>query len=335
MANNRKRRLLRRRQRKVIIDWRSLLNAVRVSWKDRGANCRAGNVNIACPWCGNDPSQHLAISESKEAYFCYRDPAHAGRSFISLICKLGNSRNEAIQLLNAHRHKSVALPEQAKPLSSNQLTRAWDRFRVADYNPRAIAYLKQRGFPDPEATAWRYDLRVAVEGVWSNRLLIPFCSPQGELLSWTGRAWRSETNPKYMALQTNDEALIFFPQQDFDSKRVLVLVEGPVDAIKTAQAADRSEFLVAALAGKHLNPAKLNQLRKAALNCDSLLLALDFDVNISTRLRIQSDIAGYLGVRYHAKAALPPGYKDPAELPLEGISPWLIKSLSRLVRRQE
>jgi hypothetical protein len=312
------------------LDWRGLLSSIHVDWRDRGANCRSGNVNISCPFCGNDPSYHLAIAEQREAFYCYRDDRHSGRQFVYLLVKLGIARPEAIRLINSFMMHSQPIVREAVKQAPGHLAPAWDRFASAVDNRHAVAYLTRRGIARPEQIIARYDLRVALAGTWGRRLLIPFLSPRGDVLTWTGRGLIDDMVPKYLTQTSSDPGLIFVPDYDKRGKGCLVITEGPFDALKLAIISQDSPFIVAALTGKQLNPSRLLKLRELADGCDSVLVALDSDVNTSSHFAIISDIAGFLPIRYIGRARLPSGYKDPADLPSEGALEWLMSQRTAL-----
>lgn len=317
----------------MIIDWRSLFGSLHVEWRDRGSNCRSGNVNIKCPWCHDDPSFHLGVSENREAYYCYREPdRHSGASFISLLIRLGNSRNEALRLINAFLMPFQPEAAPREPISPTLLRKGWDAFEPASNSRSAIAYLESRDVPDPIAICKLYDLRVAREGTWAQRLLIPFKSSEGIIETWTGRDLTGQRIPKYLTKATNDPGQLYVPDWSRGNKRCLVVCEGPFDALKLAIIARKSIFVVAALTGKDLNAKRLLKLRALGKGCDSLLVTVDADVSIASRMAIISNLAGALPLRYIGGARLPLGYKDPAELPGEGALQWLQTELMRVSR---
>lgn len=318
----------------MIIDWRSLLGSLHVEWRDRGSNCRAGNINISCPWCRDDPSFHLGISENREAYYCYRDPdRHSGKSFISLLIRLGNSRNEALRLLNAFLLPFQPEAIKQEPIAPELLRKGWNGFEPASNSRPALAYLSERGIPDPISVCKFYDLRVAIEGTWAQRLLIPFKDHEGVVETWTGRDLTGKRIPKYLTKATNDPGQLYVPDWMRGNKTCLVICEGPFDALKLAIIARRSKFVIAALTGKDLNAKRLLKLRALGKHCDSVLVTVDADVSIASRMAIISNIACVLPSRYIGCARLPQGYKDPAELEVEGALEWMQSELTRVARR--
>jgi len=306
------------------VNWRSLLSDIRVAWIDKGRNVSRGNVNIACPWCQNDPSQHLGISLVKEAYYCYREPnRHSGRSFISLLFKLGQGRIEAVRLLKRYTIAGASL-EFAQPIAVKRdiIQTLWDRFSPAQYNDACLHYLHTRGFRSPKIVCEQYGLRFAREGRYANRLLIPF-SLNGQIKSFTGRALYNSMELRYLAYDRSASQYLYSPNASKPHADTLALVEGPVDALKLAYAGHRLPIIVAALNGKQLGSDKYLQLRNIASKVRLVLVALDADVSMSYAYDIINNVAQVLRPHKIARAKLPIGYKDPGELPTEEALRWL------------
>lgn len=307
------------------VDWRSLFSEIHVEWRDRGANCKRGNVNISCPLCGNDPSFHLAISENTGAFYCYRNPNnHSGRNATYVLQKLRMSRDEAERLIRHYRSGDDGpLPVSTVKRDQTDVTTAWRKFPSATESREAVRYLEKRGF-DPDTTIARFDLRVAHAGKWSGRILIPYYDPQGNVLTWNGRSLWPDLEPKYKALvQEHSQGYVYVPDYELQGKQVLVLVEGPFDALKIAAATRISPYLPVALCGKQLNAQKLLRLRAFAQHLDALLLVTDSDVNAIESYQFLAELAPVLRMRYAMRGKLPDDYKDPGEMPLEGIKTWL------------
>lgn len=312
------------------IDWRGLLSEIRVQWRDRGANVSKGNINVACPWCQNDPSFHMGISEAREAHYCFREPnRHSGTSFIRLLMGLGVNRNEALRLLNRYkRGVAVETEKPRKSISLDSVSMGWSRFQSATQSPACLEYLASRGFPNPADTAARYDLRFAREGSWARRLLIPISNLDGKVMSWTGRAL-IDLKPKYLALETHPDP--YLPSLSKPPGSVLVIVEGTMDALKGHDACRRSiagqQFVFVALHGKSISPPKLLMLRELAKGCDGALLALDSDVTLASIHVIKAELASAIKLRYIGRARLPRGFNDPADMPAGEIPIWLSTAL--------
>jgi len=323
------------------VDWRLLLNEVRVPWRDRGANCSRGNINIRCPWCANDPSEHLRISETTEAYFCLRMPKqHSGKSFRWLLQGLKVGSTE-IEVLLRKFSTGYREPEpEPEPIPLSVIQRGWDRFTPASESLALVDYVRSRGFPNPLDTISRYDLRWSREGVWAQRLLIPFfgIDDPNQVIAWTGRAVRASLQPRYKAMESPTGTPLFAPELDYSSCEALVVTEGPMDALALSDSFRRSpegaQFAAVAVSGKQMTPSKLLAIRTIVRNgtCQVLLLAADADVSTLEANSMLSDLASAAKPVYYARARLPGDYKDPAEIPSEDRIPWLQSCLQKAKR---
>lgn len=298
-----------------MLDWRTLLDTIGIEWIDKGKNTQRGNVNIACPFCGDDPSYHLAISENIHAYYCYRDPSHAGYNLRKLLVQLGVSYAETTSLLNSYN--SDVEPEIVKKQAATAAEAAWQHFEQADTDPRYRAYLIERGFIAPISVARQYDLRFAPYGKWAMRLLIPV-TENGHVITWIGRDITDSLKPKYRAEPIEHPGYLYVPRMP---REILVITEGSIDALKIAVATDGEPISSVALLGKNMNNARLERLGALAKGCKRVLLALDKDV---------PDIYRWLYAISHAvspcpveQLTVPYGYNDPGAMPLTEINSWI------------
>jgi hypothetical protein len=301
-------------------DWRRLFDHIRVPWIDRGKNCKQGNINIKCVWCGDhDPSMHLSIAEAMPAYYCYRNPDHKGHNIVSIITRLGYSYTEARTLLNQFI-RIGELPQQTKQSITLDAARAkWEQFRPAIHNPDILDYLYSRGFPEPELVCLRYDLRFMPYGRWSHRVLIPI-KENGRILSWTGRAY-VPTELRYLTQDVSDnEGFVYAPR---GPRRIAVVVEGPLDALKVASATEQLPISPVALTGSNYNDNRIRRLKGFLQLAEWWLFALDRGVSAIqvNKLRIALEIGGKSG--YSFLLPLPTAFGDPGEMPVEVIGPWI------------
>ena len=78
------------------MNWEAFLTDNGIEYVDYGPNVKAGNININCPWCDDDPSHHMGISLNKDAYGCWRNMDHKGKKVERLVqAILGCSYNHA------------------------------------------------------------------------------------------------------------------------------------------------------------------------------------------------------------------------------------------------
>lgn len=323
-----------------MILWRSLFDALRVPWKDRGPNCSSGRVNISCPWCGDqDPSFHLSIDESTSAYFCMRTPGshHSGRSVPWLLLGLKVHPTEIDALVAQHSDEH---PPPRLTTSRVQVL-DWDKFESAADHEAPLDYLRQRGYASAEGLARRYDLRFTRVGRHAWRVLMPLTCPQDgyRVTAFTGRTIRDQT-PRYL-INDPSGASLYLPT-DLGMGRVcvaalqgtaltqekrlhlsmlagrhdaLVMCEGPFDALTLV--ASRSPLL-AALRGAYYVPDSDQS--------DSDTYRLIHELEMSLRMPGR-DIPHMPRV---TRLQLPPYYKDLGEFaddPSE-VTRWLQHALS-------
>jgi hypothetical protein len=313
----------------VQIDWRGLFDEIGVEWIDRGKNTSAGNINVSCPWCLNDPSKHLAVALMKEAYYCFRAPnQHSGKKATNLLFKLKGIREpEALRLIRKYLRSGDAPIVARLPTDVQQQKTAWSRFENAGNSTEALEYLSARGFPSPRALCERFDLRYARNGGWARRLLIPF-HHDGEAVSWTGRDMTGRYDPKYLTNETSGFAVLCTPDIVKPSPAIALIVEGPMDALRTAQATRDAKIISIALCGKSLGAEKLLQIRNACKTCTDILVTMDADAPMSACYQTVAEIQSAVTVERVGRAKLPPGVKDPGELPSEGVIQWVNEAYS-------
>lgn len=242
---------------------RRFLSEHGVEYHEKGKNVRHGNINIRCPFCGDDPSWHLGISPEKGVFACWRDPSHKGRlpRLVSRLlgCSYGQAReivgdrplvdNRGMTLeqvargqfeRSAHRDEtvSVSLPREFRPL--------WNRRHRRAAQPY-LDYLRSRGFSRPRAAAQQYDLYYAIRGRYQGRVLFTF-AVHGAIVGWTGRAISSRSGgPRYMNSPVHMAVRLWNYDNAIEGGDLLYIVEGPFDALKIDYATDDSCRAVATL----------------------------------------------------------------------------------------
>lgn len=234
------------------MDWESFFNDHHIDYVTRGSNVKRGNVNIACPLCGDDPSHHMGVSLEGKGWGCWRSANHAGKKPQNLIrALLGCSYNqaklitqqysqadpeslsEALEALQARDRPDKRPDKRGKlkmPAEFRDVTKSGSTARF--YN-----YLKRRGYKRPMELCELYNLKCATTGKWKDRIIIPIYM-DGELVSWTSRAIIKPVNaPRYLALSEDQGGLInvFDALYNWDELKeggdLLLVVEGPFDAI--------------------------------------------------------------------------------------------------------
>lgn len=295
-----------------MIDWRSVFTKIGVPFAERGKNVGAGNINITCPFCGDDPSEHLAVALDGKGYYCYRDPRHAGKSPRYLLRRLGLSEMD-IALLLAGTNTYEPQPRAKRP-DIEQARKRWGYFLPVAESDKYLGYLESRGFSNPERVARQYDLRYDTEGKWAQRLLIPIAEDEG-VITWTGRAVRTGLAPKYYVNPIEHPGFVYTPRP---TRRVLVITEGPLDALKFSVAYEDRALSAVALMGKAISEAKLLRLSEMATDAAYVLVCLDNDCSVSEVYNFINELRPLVRCPIE-RLRLPPQYKDAGEMPIDSL----------------
>lgn len=235
-------------------------------------NVRRGEVNIECPFCGDDPSWHLGINPAKGVWACWRDHSHRGRGYVRLVRQLlGCSTREARHIVESQL--TVVAPDAsdlAAVASGEMFNREDDmegetrpdylskdlpdEFRQLWKVCRAarpyLNYLANRGLVPAGRVAEQYKLHYAIRGRWQGRVIFTF-EGDGRIIGWTGRTLGTE-GPRYLnSSGSNALPLIYNYEGALSSGgTILYIVEGPFDALKVDYCSKRNIRAVA-LTGLH------------------------------------------------------------------------------------
>ena len=312
-------------------DWPSLLTSIRIPFSTHGKNVGRNHVNIQCCWCGNaDPSMHLSISTVSPTFFCQRNPSHKGGhrpGLVRLLMQLGVERDTASKLLDAHYAPSTNAVIERTGMVQNAVTKLWDKFSPAIENHKIMDYLKhERGFPDPHTVAIKYNLRFAPHGLWAGRVLFPFIQ-NNTVVSWTGRSFMPHLSPKYkMADVVNEQGLIYTGRS---ARRLCVIVEGPMDALKINAACELLPISAVALTGLAVSewsapsPSRWLRINNYLEPASIRLLALDKTVDVFQVIQIKRVLTAFRDPDYITPASIPEPFGDPGEMSYDAIKTWL------------
>ena len=305
----------------MTINWRALFDHLRVPWRDRGANCSRGHVNCRCPFCGNaDPSFHLTVKEDTGEYYCFRSPGtHSGRSLPWLLLHLGVAAGDAIDaVIEQHSDRRMPAILTATPPSPVR----WDRFEPAAEHPAALAYLEERGYASPEKMCQQYDLRFTRSGRFAWRVLLPL-TYEGQTTGFTGRTIADAT-PRYLTNDPTSGSLYLPAGRHVVPPRVLLLCEGPFDALTVARACSRADVLPAALLGTAIPAERKLHISSLARGVACVVYVPDADQAVSNTYRLIAELELIPGVKVK-RVPVPRGHKDIAEMTTqtEELQRWL------------
>lgn len=329
-----------------VFNWPDLLKREGIPYIEKGPNVKRGAINIKCPFCGSaDPSYHMGLQLENGWWACWRNRTqHSGKSPVRLIMKLlgvpywlarktaglGDEDADpegfdaaAARLLG--RGASTARPEEVRreflqhgrhsvPITDRVSTRrAWD-------------YLWDRGFDDCDLAPLvkSYDLRTAWEGIFANRIILPYYL-DGQLVTWTARAiGPSEIRYKDLSREYSlvpPKETLFNHDCVIDGGRVLVIQEGPFDALKIDFYGREFGVRSVALSTNSVSDEQAAMLSAADGQFDLKLVMMDNATSLgfvdSMRLKQQ------LGFLHNVRAVkVPFGAKDGGELLSRQVREW-------------
>lgn len=328
-------------------DWLPFLKQHNIEFVTSGPNfARSNAANIRCPFCGEgDPSQHMGLS-NKGWWGCLRNSSHRGGSPPWLIQRLlGCSIQEARRIAGvadklAPTHddfaKSFAALKAsagvAEPSRNREVLSLPREFKpLLNGSPFAepfLEYLRQRGYRAAQVQwlAKNYNLHYATKGLYAYRIIIPIYDRYGELLSWTARSIVGDVQPRYRTLwmeapaewpdapvaklAANNTILGLPVLWGADNPRVLVIAEGPFDALKVTAFGHTIGFYAAALFGLNVYPSQMAEIQELSRRFPKIYLLLDEDATLQ-RLRLLNQLSG---INCQA-LRMPPGSDDPGALP--------------------
>lgn len=314
----------------LTVDIADLLDRLGVPYVEDGPNVPRGEVGIKCPFCGDDPSEHLTINLESGFWCCWRNREHSGRKLHFLLRRLvpGLTREEADRLLGGAGAGLDAFERHVKerlsaPAPSAQETAPTIEF-PDDFHPivregrwrKFFDHLtapipKGRGYTGPQAKALirRYDLRACLTGEWAYRLIVPLYL-HGRLVGWQGRALgpakiRYRSHPPGEGTKRGVLGYDDLKQ----GGRVLAVCEGPFDAMRVDFFGRRAGLRATCLFGTSATADQIARLMELRDAYDELIVLLDAAA-LGDALRLAGELAP-LGARVKK---LPPGRKDPGEL---------------------
>lgn len=250
-----------------MIDWEAFLRSEGIHHVAEGKNVKSGELNIRCPFCGDDPSEHMGINLKSGFWACWRNFKHSGKRPARLIAAVkGIDFSEAVRVEGKYssadtvrvgrsmkeiRDKVAAIGKSAHIEEVKADLKEWDSFKPIRYKrsgKRFYRYLRQRGFHNILDFIDRYQLRYSMSDLWFMRLIIPFFQ-DGKLVGWTGRSLLADEELRYRTAPKGpfSKQMLFNSDEAKKGGKVLIVVEGPFDCLKLAYYACKGVKVVATL----------------------------------------------------------------------------------------
>jgi hypothetical protein len=315
--------------------WLSFLNSYGIHYVTYGKNTRAGEVSIACPLCGDDPSEHLGIDPKTGSWSCWRNREHSGKKPFKLVSGLlGCSYSHARMVVEQYsRSDPDSFDDIDKLLDAAPVDKKFvvvedglclpDNFKTPKRNGstnRYWEYLYDRGFDDVDDLIDVYSIKCCSVGEWKDRVILPIYL-EGKLVTWTGRAIINPIGaPRYKTLSAKEgsnpraiipitETLLGYSNLISEGGTVLVLEEGPIDALKLDYYGYNYGVRATCFFTLNMTPTQHHMITKLVKRFKKTLLLLDAN-EIAAEFRLMDDLAP-LGVEAIYQ---PSGFKDAGEL---------------------
>jgi hypothetical protein len=314
----------------MALDWIALLRQHNIAFTMTGPNASRGHVNIKCPYCGDDPSEHLGISLGGYGWSCWRNAQHRGKSEAILVAKLLHcSPDEAdrivggtvavpadVALLDTLRASLGDQDEISQPIRTLSLLSEFKPLgngsRFADQFLRYLTYERNYRASQLKWLLTTYNLHYAISGRFAYRIIIPFYDRWGELLTWTGRTIMVDEELRYKSLRREEqvcspkETLLGLPLLwSCSNPRALLICEGPFDAFWVTAFGRSFGVYATCLSGLSLSSAQAELLLDLKERFSYQALLLDNSAQFQA-FKIASAGLG-LGT-----LEIPGGAKDPA-----------------------
>lgn len=311
-------------------DWVQFLERHHIEYVTRGPNISKNSVGVRCPFCGSaDPSQHMSISLDGRGWVCRRKREHSGKSRTKLIKALLRCSEERARELAGE--SAVPLPadedlgdrvraalgvgareREVEPLGWPRQEFRRLRSKLVTARPY-INYLKSRGYSSEEVD-WlveNYDLHYATTGSFAGRIIFPIKDHFGDVQAFVGRTIRKDEEPRYKASYDHPPGdwLLDLPNLG-RAKRgsSLIIVEGPLDAVKVRVLGRRYNIYSTCLFGLNVTQPQARLLRKVVQDFDYVGWMLDEGAELLT-FRLQQAVG-----QGFPRIEIPEGFDDPGEL---------------------
>lgn len=307
--------------------WQDFFDRQGVEYVTQGKNVGKGNIGIKCPFCGDDPSEHLNIDPVRGWFFCFRNEQHAGKNPYRLLKELVGE-HEARLFCNEPSQKDevdlLALLEGTPSTISKPSLKIVvpGRNYIESMDHRFKNYLLKRGIPEKEITGFIQENRLQVcgEGRYKDRLVIPYYSFDGKtVLTFTARAIYPHMELRYLSpsniegLPPNQTVYLTINQSG-DRIKSLVLMEGPFDKIKASYFDGRWFGCLSTNRATEEQVRYLWSIKKEGL-LDNIILLMDKD-QPDSRLLLQMKLQDALNIPVEL-AEIEGDYKDAGEIPAE------------------
>ena len=197
-----------------------------IPYSTQGKNVTEGWIGTRCPWCINDPSNHLGINLFSNRVSCWRCGKRG--SFWDYVKKVAPQSVKSLKNFAIRDFGSLSEVQQKQEYDWNKEVSL--PTSTTEILPSHIEYLERRNF-SPYHVYRKYNLRSCDRfGQCKYRILIPVYY-HGKLVTWTARDITGMQEPAYLNCK---KELSIIPIKEtlynFDTVNdIAIVVEGPID----------------------------------------------------------------------------------------------------------
>lgn len=309
-----------------------------IHYVSRGSNVKKGNINVKCPFCADDPSEHMGIDPDTLRWGCWRDADHRGKSPIRLIMALtGMPRHDVRSLLGLDRDTHLSFDTEGLSLADLDVNNLFGENTTEEEEPeqkvldfplsikpikpgkltdRFYDYIESRGFKadDVPAVIRKYGLRYALTGDYKHRVIFPVYM-YDELVAWTGRSV-GPSSLRYLSTRVEEsviniyDSLIHFDKIKRMRPRVLFVVEGPLDFAKIDFYGKDYNCAATCIFTKVMSEKQISYLQELEPFVGRMVLLLDPE-EIYDSLKLESELRYFKDFK---AGTLPDGVEDPGDM---------------------
>jgi hypothetical protein len=248
------------------------------------------------------------VKEETGEYYCYRQPQqHSGKSLPWLLLGLGvpSSQIDGLIAEFSTRERSQLLTVTPSPVSFD-----WNKFEPAYRSDAVLNYLRERGYDDPFNLCRDFDLRFTPHGRFSWRVMFPLTAG-GDIVGAVGRTIRG-ADPRYLTLDPFG-GCVYLPRRATRT-RLLILLEGPFDALTIAREYAPEDVTAVAILGLSLPAERKMTIGALAASAGHVVYVQDADQPVSATYRLINELQSIPSVSRVERASPPRGRKDPGEM---------------------
>jgi hypothetical protein len=309
-----------------MFDWRTFLDTQGIHYVERGRNVSRGNLAIKCPFCNDDPSEHMNVSLNGYGYACWRDAEHRSRGNAKLVqillsCTWTEANNivggeqAVVPTLATFREQVEKFLDKHGPRKL-QMPKAWQPLHKPGGPMRSLVleYVKSRGYSEHDAIALakRYEMYCSAEGGWKKRVLWPLRDENGVLVNYIGRAVNNKFALRYKAV-AGDKATLKVSECLFDLHNLvkvegeaLIICEGPFDAMRLGWVGEALGVFTTCIFTVNISERQMDLARLLRRRFARMFILFDKGAFMQA-VRAQT----YLQC---SRLEIPKGIKDPGEL---------------------